>query len=583
MSVRALSRTFTAAALTTVLLGSASLTAAGLLSTAAASPSVTKPTAALGVTGRVVSYAGLSVTVPASWPVIDLRRRPDTCVRFDRHAVYLGAPGAAQNCPAHLVGRTESVLLGPATATATPDSPMASTTAGLVPAAAVSAAGRQIGIAAAGTGAQLTVTWGADEGLATRIAASATRRFSVPSTFSAGDAVPQYPVGASSTRLGGKAFDTCAAPSTRTMAAWKRSPYRGVAVYIGGPNRACADGNLSAAWVSTVANHQHWRVLPIYVGRQAICDGPRFARISADLATAYAQGLADAADAVASAAAFGLQPGSAIYDDMEGYAGSAGCTRGVLTFVSGFTSGLHGAGYLSGVYSSGSSGIYDLGRNFYDSAYLMPDLIWTARWDGVVSTRERNLTSLQWSNHQRAKQYAGDHYERWGGVRIDIDSDYVDSALATVGYPVTVAVATQARPAPLIGTASSRALPAQTRVTASCWVVGARVGSSTTWLELTDGSFVPRTDMNLGGQAPPRCGLVYTTWTTLSARSGPGANYPTRQRIPGGTAAWVVCQRAGLKVRTSVIWDRLQNGTWVSDYFMNTPGHSTWSPNLPRC
>src|SRR5438128_1984281 len=33
------------------------------------------------------------------------------------------------------------------------------------------------------------------------------------------------------------------------MSAWLASPYRAVGIYLGGSNRACPDGNLSASWI----------------------------------------------------------------------------------------------------------------------------------------------------------------------------------------------------------------------------------------------------------------------------------------------------------------------------------------------
>ena len=60
---------------------------------------------------KVVRYAGYTIRVPASWPVYRLDRDPSRCVRYDRHAVYLGRPGANQLCPAHLVGRTATVSI----------------------------------------------------------------------------------------------------------------------------------------------------------------------------------------------------------------------------------------------------------------------------------------------------------------------------------------------------------------------------------------------------------------------------------------------------------------------------------------
>src|SRR5674476_578411 len=69
------------------------------------------PGKAVSTGAQFVTYNGVRVTVPATWPVIDLRVHPEACVRFDRAAVYLGSPGAASDCPAHAVGRVDSVWL----------------------------------------------------------------------------------------------------------------------------------------------------------------------------------------------------------------------------------------------------------------------------------------------------------------------------------------------------------------------------------------------------------------------------------------------------------------------------------------
>src|SRR5262249_13724462 len=62
---------------------------------------------------QAVNFHGYRATVPAGWPVIDLTRQPAACVRYDRPAVYLGHPGTRQDCPAHLVGRTDTLLVEP--------------------------------------------------------------------------------------------------------------------------------------------------------------------------------------------------------------------------------------------------------------------------------------------------------------------------------------------------------------------------------------------------------------------------------------------------------------------------------------
>jgi hypothetical protein len=76
---------------------------------------------------KVVRFAGYTIKVPASWPVYRLDRDPSRCVRYDRHAVYLGQPGANQQCPAHLVGRAATISIqatgltrGPASGVADP-------------------------------------------------------------------------------------------------------------------------------------------------------------------------------------------------------------------------------------------------------------------------------------------------------------------------------------------------------------------------------------------------------------------------------------------------------------------------------
>ena len=46
-----------------------------------------------------VSYHGHRLVVPAGWPVIRLASDPTACVRFDRHAVYLGTPGRPPELP----------------------------------------------------------------------------------------------------------------------------------------------------------------------------------------------------------------------------------------------------------------------------------------------------------------------------------------------------------------------------------------------------------------------------------------------------------------------------------------------------
>ena len=73
-------------------------------------------TAASGT--KVVAFAGYTIDVPAGWPVYRLARDPYRCIRYDQNAVYLGQPGADQQCPAHLAGRVATLSLATAHLTA---------------------------------------------------------------------------------------------------------------------------------------------------------------------------------------------------------------------------------------------------------------------------------------------------------------------------------------------------------------------------------------------------------------------------------------------------------------------------------
>ncbi len=377
---------------------------------------------------RVVRYGGLSVRVPRSWPVIDLRRDPHACVRFDRHALYLGDPGRDERCPAHAVGRTEALLLAPRVVARGAPIPTAS---GL---------GLEGDVTSfAQSGVEVTATWSRAPG----VIADALGRRTLPAMKSASSATPPPPPGAAvpgapaGTASGaasvftGLGFDTCRAPSQAHMTAWLHSPYRAVGIYIGGVNEGCAQPNLTPAWI-----HQQlaagWHPIPTYVGLQAPLNLCSCQGMSKDPSRATAQGVLAATDAVARARRLGLGAGNPIYYDMEGYARRNGNSRAVLAFLSGWSSRLRAAGYRAGVYSSADSGVRDL-VDRYGKSYPEPNDIWVANWNGKKTANDPSLPSADWPDHQRLHQYSGNKTETYGGVRLTIDGDYVDGATAGTG------------------------------------------------------------------------------------------------------------------------------------------------------
>ena len=56
----------------------------------------------------------------------------------------------------------------------------------------------------------------------------------------------------------------------------------------------------------------------------------------------------------------------------------------------------------------------------------MPDQIWIADWDGKANTSSSYIRSSGWQPYGRVKQYQGGHNETWGGVRINIDRNYLN-------------------------------------------------------------------------------------------------------------------------------------------------------------
>ncbi len=236
----------------------------------------------------------------------------------------------------------------------------------------------------------------------------------------------------------GYGFDQCVAPTQSAMDAWlTSSPFWAVGIYISGDSRACTNQpNLSATWVSNQLA-KGWRLLPITLGPQASCTTRerylRQVRISPTPTTSYAkaraQGRAEADKTVAAAKRLGIVPGSTLWYDLEAFTISkTDCRESALSFLSAWTARLHQVGYVSGVYSSAASGIkiLDDARVVRPGRYQMPDQVWIADWNQRADVRSSYVRNDGWMPHRRVHQYDGGHNETHGGVRINIDSNWVD-------------------------------------------------------------------------------------------------------------------------------------------------------------
>ncbi|MFW6090885.1 MAG: glycoside hydrolase domain-containing protein [Actinomycetota bacterium] len=402
-----------------------------------------------------------------------------------------------------------------------------------------------------------------------------------------------YSADSSATRAYELGFDTCSAPSIGALRAWRgESPYSVANIYFGGVNRACEQPNLSAAWVHE-ATALGWRLLPTYVGHQPFCmparDPEKFtASNAAEL------GASDAEDAVARADELGLLQGSALYANIEDYDRTPACGEAVRRYVSAWTTTLHDAGYLAGVYVHFDSGLRDLSAGHDSTTYARPDAVWMADWDRKRSLRSwPTAPDRYWAVWQRAKQYRGDHDETWDDVTINIDSNIVRAPLGTVAraYTVTSSASLEARTGPSTSYPVVRDHAPGSGVAVVCQTRGQKVGATPVWNRLASGEWVPdhfvSTPPGTGFTAElPRCtypGQVMASGA-LNARTGPGMSYPTAgSPLPRGALAWVVCQQVGGKVGTTLIWNQLRDGRWVSDFYVSNGSNTTLSPPIPLC
>ncbi|MEU4195603.1 glycoside hydrolase domain-containing protein [Kribbella sp. NPDC026611] len=397
-----------------------------------------------------------------------------------------------------------------------------------------------------------------------------------------------YNAGTTATRFTGLAFDTCTAPTVAQMSAWRASPYKAVGIYIGGVNRSCAQPQLTAAWVSTVTT-MGWRLVPIYLGLQAPCGTRRY---KMSTASSNRDAVRDADDAVAKAKALGILPGSAVYNDMENYdRTNAVCRNAVLHYLSAWTKEMHFQRYMSGVYANLASGAPDLAAAYNSSSYARPDALWIARWDGSSAlTGWAGIPNTFWAVGQRGKQYVGDHSETYGGVTLNIDNDRFDAPVASVAYTYTVRTTIHSYSGPGTAYPVRSTIAANKAVRVVCQTFGPKIGTTTVWDKLIDGTYVTdyyvRTPSKPGYSAPlPGCAFPYqTTTNNLSRRHGPGTAYAVYPSpLPIGSLAWITCQAAGSKVGTTSVWDRLSDGSWVTDYYVATPSKTTYSAPFRRC
>ena len=128
----------------------------------------------------------------------------------------------------------------------------------------------------------------------------------------------------------------------------------------------------------------------------------------------------------------GFGPRTPIYYDMEAY--PAKTDRGRAAVPVRVDEALHRLDYRSGVYSSSWSGVVDLARQYARHQYAMPDAIYDALWNGSRMSRTSRIRPGEClAGNHRLHQFSGNDTQKYGGVKIDVDKDYLDIGLADPG------------------------------------------------------------------------------------------------------------------------------------------------------
>ncbi|HET9909727.1 MAG TPA: glycoside hydrolase domain-containing protein, partial [Anaerolineales bacterium] len=245
----------------------------------------------------------------------------------------------------------------------------------------------------------------------------------------------------------GQGFDRCEIPTLSQMQTWSQSsPYQSVNLYIGGINRACSNNPLNASYIFQMSQ-QGWTFFPTWVGPQAPCAN-YINRFSSDVTMAFQQGVDQANLAVERLAELALtgptKTGSVVYYDMENYGTTTSCRAAVNAFMNGWVSQIRARSNLAGVYGST---LCNTGLSDFQNIANVPDVIWPARWyhnfgegfydpNANVWNLGSCLPNTAWANHQRIRQYEGDHNETWGNLTLNIDSNVLDGLVTTsYDYP----------------------------------------------------------------------------------------------------------------------------------------------------
>jgi hypothetical protein len=81
---------------------------------------------------------------------------------------------------------------------------------------------------------------------------------------------------------------------------------------------------------------------------------------------------------------------------------------------------------------------------------------------------------------------------------------------------------------------------------------------------------------------PPDC-AIYGASEGVKVRKGPSTGSGVLTTLPNRHVVHIVCQTSGDSVGGSPIWDQIDGGGYVADYYVNTPVTGGYSPGVGQC
>jgi uncharacterized protein YraI len=169
---------------------------------------------------------------------------------------------------------------------------------------------------------------------------------------------------------------------------------------------------------------------------------------------------------------------------------------------------------------------------------------------------------------------------------------------ASFRYAIANVVSVNLRAGPGTSYQLAGRLAGGTPIDIVCQTMGENVNGSAVWDKLSTGTYVSdwyTTTPAVGAYSPgiPQCAgapaptpgpsFHITATISLSTRTGPGTNHPVAGSLAPGAGVNIVCQTYGTYVNGSPVWDKLDNGQFVTDYYVSTPTYAYFSDGLAVC